>query len=236
MYSTPTECATEFGFMVSHELRAKLRVMNGLVDLLREELSDDATATARYSLVQLGESVSQMQNMLTALLNMAKPNAPHLLRKETDLSVMALHIVEQLQLLEPTRQVQVHVQSDVRAVGEPTLLYEVLQNLLSNAWKFTRCRTDARIEFGVSHECGEPIYCVRDNGIGIETRQIGDLFKPFVRLENVGDIPGEGVGLYAVKRIVERHGGQVWASTDHLPGAKVCFTLGAAGKRSIGAN
>jgi signal transduction histidine kinase len=143
-----------------------------------------------------------------------------------DLGAIIHELVLDLRMAEPQRRVSIEVADDMCAYGQPDLIREVLQNLLSNAWKFTAQRVDARIEFGVCDDA-ERVFYVRDNGVGIDMQRTNELFQPFKRLHNDKHYEGTGVGLASVKRIIERHGGRVWAQAEPAQGTKLCFTLGA---------
>jgi light-regulated signal transduction histidine kinase (bacteriophytochrome) len=115
-------------------------------------------------------------------------------------------------------------------MGDPRLLHALLENLLGNAWKFTRERTRAIIELGVLDHAGSPVYSIRDNGAGFDMAHASKLFAPFQRLHAASEFAGTGIGLATVKRIVDRHGGRVWAEGEVDRGAAVHFTLAAAGR------
>jgi light-regulated signal transduction histidine kinase (bacteriophytochrome) len=123
--------------------------------------------------------------------------------------------------------VEARVAPGLAAAGDPRLLALVVQNLLENAWKFTRGRDPARVEFGQEMHGGEAAYFVRDNGAGFDPAYAGQLFGSFQRLHHANEFEGHGIGLASVKRVVERHGGRVWAEGAEGRGATFYFTLGA---------
>jgi light-regulated signal transduction histidine kinase (bacteriophytochrome) len=141
------------------------------------------------------------------------------------LSNLAREILQDFHTVDPERRVSCIVAEGVTAQCDPTLIRSLLQNLLSNAWKFTRSRANAMIEFGVTHHAGSPIYFVRDNGIGFEMVHAENLFNPFYRLHTPSEYEGNGIGLATVQRIVHRHGGRVRAESEPEQGATFYFTL-----------
>lgn len=143
-----------------------------------------------------------------------------------DLSAMARAIMRGLQQTEPNRKVDVITAMNVRANGDAQLLRVALENLLGNAWKFTAQRDGARVEFGVEDSGSGPVFVVRDNGAGFDTAYAQKLFEPFERLHGIHEFPGTGIGLAIVRRVVERHGGRVWAEATPGVGATLRFTLG----------
>ena len=128
----------------------------------------------------------------------------------------------------PERRPEVTIQAGITARGDPGLLRVVLENLLSNAWKFSGMNPHARIEFGADETPEGRGYFVRDNGVGFDMRHAASLFQPFHRLHPAGQFEGTGVGLATVQRIGRRHGGRIWADSEEGKGATFYFTLGAA--------
>jgi signal transduction histidine kinase len=153
---------------------------------------------------------------------MARLSRGDLRLRPLDLSRMAADTIAELRASEPQRSVEVDIQQGLAAVGDSGLARSLLQNLLGNAWKFTRQREDARIEFGRS---GEGEFFVRDNGAGFDPQYTDKLFRPFQRLHSDADFAGHGIGLASVKRIIERHGGTLRAEGRPGEGATFYFTL-----------
>jgi signal transduction histidine kinase len=142
-----------------------------------------------------------------------------------DLSVLAEAAIEDLRHLSPDRTVDVDIAPSMRARGDPRLLRVVLDNLLGNAFKFTATRPHAHIEFGAAVDGGERAFFVRDDGVGFDPRYAGRLFRAFQRLHSTRDFPGTGIGLTTVQRVVQRHGGRIWARSEPDHGATFFFTL-----------
>jgi len=215
-----------FNYMVSHDIRASLRVLDGLANVLLEDIHSHRPAVALQNLHRLHTSIGNMHGMVKELLNMSRPDR-RVQRHRVDLGAIIHELVQDLRTAEPHRKVSVQIADNLIAYGQPDLIREALQNLLFNAWKFTAQRPDAHIEFGVSDQ-GEPerVFYVRDNGVGIDMQRAAEMFQPFKRLHDEPHYEGTGVGLASVKRIIERHGGRVWAQAEPVQGTKLCFTLG----------
>jgi signal transduction histidine kinase len=166
-----------------------------------------------------------MEGLIESLLTLSRVTNSEMNREEVDLSKLVGEIVDGMQLAEPERRVVFDIASNVTTHGDSPLLKIVLENLLGNAWKFTKMRDEARIEFGVAEAAGERVYFVRDNGAGFDMKNAANLFKPFQRLHNPANFPGTGVGLATVQRIIQRHGGRVWGEGAVDQGAVLYFTL-----------
>jgi signal transduction histidine kinase len=214
-----------FNYMVSHDIRASLRVLDGLAKVLMEDIHGNRPVVALQNLNRLQSSIGNMHGMVQELLTMSRSDKSALRRRKVDLGAIMRELVCDQQTAEPQRQVSVEVADNLQACAQPDLIREVLQNLLCNAWKFTAQRADARIHFGVSED-GERVFYVRDNGVGFEMQRAAEVFQPFKRLHADQGYEGTGVGLASVKRIIERHGGRVWAMAEPGRGTRLCFTLG----------
>ena len=168
-----------------------------------------------------------MNSMIDALLTLSQLSSRPLARQPVNLTQLAGYIADDLRRQAPERQVEVHIEDGLQAQGDPTLLRVVLENLLGNAWKYTARTPDAQIWFGAALHDGQPAYCVRDNGAGFDMRFADRLFGVFQRLHSANDFQGTGVGLASVRRIVRRHGGEIWAESEVQRGSRFCFTLPA---------
>jgi light-regulated signal transduction histidine kinase (bacteriophytochrome) len=142
-----------------------------------------------------------------------------------DLSALAGAILNDLKQLHPQREVQTRIAADVRATCDASLLRIALENLLRNAWKFTGRQRAALISFGILQKEGRTVYFVRDNGAGFDMQYAGKLFGPFQRMHGVQEFEGTGIGLAIVHRIIQRHGGRIWAEAAPGEGATFYFTL-----------
>lgn len=216
-----------FAYSVSHDLRSPLNTIHGFSQLLAKIDAEHISDKGKHYLNRIGVGVMQMGELIEGLLTLAHLSREQLKLEGVDLSALARRIENECREREPGRQVQVTVQDGLIAQGDPRLLSAVLQNLLANAWKFSSKQPQARIEVG--SELGaedDTIFFVRDNGAGFDMAFTHKLFGTFERLHSPGDFPGTGIGLATVKRVIERHGGRVWAEGKPNAGATFFFTLG----------
>ncbi|HCC47911.1 MAG TPA: hypothetical protein DEQ38_07340 [Elusimicrobia bacterium] len=214
-----------FTYSASHDLRAPLRRIDGFSSLLEEDCAAQLSEEGREHLGRIRAGCRQMAQVIDSLLRLSRVMRQELDMKELDLSALAEEIFAGLRETEPLRKVQFTAAGGLTAVGDRVLLGEVLENLLSNAWKFTGKTAAPVIEFGASEKDGERIYFVRDNGKGFDMKYAGKLFRPFQRLHSPAEFPGTGIGLTTVQRIIERHGGRIWVEGEEDRGAVFYFTL-----------
>ena len=221
-----------FSYSVSHDLRAPLRHIGGFSKMLAEEYGQTLAPGAHHYLDRIQAGTQKMGLLVDELLNLARVGRHALNRQVTKLNPIVADLVT---ILEPDvegRQVD-WVISDLPAVEcDPVLVTQVLQNLLANALKFTRPRPRAVIEVGYRQdenlEDGQPVFMVRDNGIGFNMKYVDKLFGVFQRLHRAEDFEGTGIGLVTVQRIVHKHGGRVWVEGEVDKGAAFYFTLSAS--------
>lgn len=211
-----------FGFSVSHDLRAPLRHLSGYAQILAEEHGHELPDSAKELVTRIGERARYMNALIDGLMQVARVSRDPLSPRDVDLSAIATAIVEDLRRAEPQREVKVDIDPQMRVHGDPILLRTLMQNLIGNAWKYTRKVPAAHIRVG-----GEAHgrFCVRDNGVGFDPRFAQRLFTPFQRLHSASEYEGTGVGLATARRIVERHGGSIQAESKPQEGASFCFTL-----------
>ncbi len=215
-----------FSYTVAHDLRAPLRSIDGFSHLLEERCGAGADAEAREYIQRVRGAAGRMGRLIDDMLELARLSRVELNRETVDLSAMAREIAGELAEQEPQRQAEVCIAAGVTAVGDPPLLRALLQNLLDNAWKYTAKHPTARIEFGSRRlEDGRLAYFVKDDGAGFDMAHANKLFGLFQRLHHPKDFDGTGVGLATVQRIVERHGGEIWAEGAVEQGATFSFTL-----------
>jgi light-regulated signal transduction histidine kinase (bacteriophytochrome) len=212
-----------FSYSVSHDLRAPLGAINGFSKALALKLEGQPDDRVHHYLSRIQAGVEKMEQLIDALLSLAKVARAPLNYGPVDLSVIARETLEGLQVQHPERQVGAQVEDGLDAQGDARLLRLVLENLIGNAWKFTSHRKDARIEVGRLQ--GGSVFFVRDNGVGFDMRYAGKLFGVFQRLHLADEYEGTGVGLALVQRIIHRHGGRVWADAEAERGATFYFTL-----------
>lgn len=214
-----------FSSSVSHDLRSPLRAIEGFSQALREDHASGLTQDAQLLLERIQHATRRMAQLIDDLLGLARVSRSELRREDVDLTAMTSSIFERLRQENPDRNPAFVVIPDARAHADPRLIRVVLENLLSNAWKFTGKTSEARIEFGAMEEEGRKVYYVRDNGAGFDMAYASRLFKPFERLHQMTEFDGTGIGLATVHRIIERHGGRVWAEGVPDRGATIYFTL-----------
>jgi light-regulated signal transduction histidine kinase (bacteriophytochrome) len=171
-----------------------------------------------------------MAGVIDSLLKLSRLMRQAITRVPLDLSAMAEETAANLREAEPDRAVAFSAAPGLAACGDRTLVGEVLENLISNAWKFSRRTAEPKVEFGFDGRDGEGAFFVRDNGAGFDMEYAGNLFRPFQRLHAATDFPGTGIGLVTCRRIIERHGGRIWAEGEPGRGAVFYFTL-PGGKR-----
>jgi light-regulated signal transduction histidine kinase (bacteriophytochrome) len=215
-----------FSYSVSHDLRAPLRSIDGFSQALLEDCLDQLNPEGQDYLRRIRSATQRMGQLIDDLLNLSRVTRSDLQKGVVDLSQLASRICNHLQQAHPERQVEIEIQPNLSAHGDLHLLQVVLENLFNNAWKFTDGQPQAKIEFGrVGAENGRLVYFVRDNGVGFDMAFAGKLFKPFQRLHQMHEFPGNGIGLATVQRIIHRHGGEVWAEGTLNQGAAFNFTL-----------
>lgn len=212
-----------FAYSVSHDLRAPLRAIDGFSQVLEEDYAPSLDAQARNYLGRVRGAARRMADLIDALLQLARVARQAITPVPVDLSAAAEAITADLKAVEPEREVELVIAPGVRALGEPMLLHAVLENLIGNAWKFTRKKAGARIEFGFNGT----EYFVADNGAGFDMAYANKLFGAFQRLHSADEYEGTGIGLATVARIVHRHGGEIRAEGTVGAGARFWFTLPA---------
>jgi PAS domain S-box-containing protein len=214
-----------FSYSVSHDLRAPLRGIDGFSQALLEDYAGKLDAKGKEHLQRVRAASQRMAQLIDDMLNLSRVTRSEMCREAVDLSALARTISGQLKKTEPERPVEFIIRPGLVVDGDPRLFQVALENLLSNAWKFTSKRPSARIEFGVIQNDGIPTYFVRDNGAGFEMAYADKLFGAFQRLHTTAEFPGTGIGLATVQRIIHRHGGRIWAEGAVEQGATFYFTL-----------
>jgi len=215
-----------FSYSVSHDLRAPLRAINGFSAALLEDEAENLSANGRADLERVIDAATKMGCLIDDLLRLAKLNKDMLNVQLVSLSEIVENSLLHLEKSEPHRSVEYVIEEKVFAMADPGLIQVVMENLVSNAWKFTRYQPRPRIEFGAINNSSESIYFLRDNGIGFDMRFVEKIFQTFSRLHNGQDYEGSGIGLATTKRIIGRHNGKVWVDAAPNSGACFYFTLG----------
>jgi len=214
-----------FAYLIAHDLRAPLRGINGFSHILMEDYAERLDEQGRDYLRRVREATGHMGQMIDELLDLSRITRATLRRETVDLSDLAKGIAGEVRAGNPDRRGEFVIAGGLVAEGDRRLLRVALANLLDNAWKYTRRNPEARIEFGAERREGEVAYFVRDNGVGFDMAYAGKLFGAFQRLHAADEFEGTGIGLAAVERVIERHGGQVWAEGEVGRGATFYFTL-----------
>jgi len=215
-------------YAVAHDLRAPLRAINGFTQVFVAEHGEELDAAGKDLLARVVANATRMGEMIDSLLDLARLARTKLHQVDVDLVEIAERVLSDLKAAEPKRHVELITPRHARVQGDPKLLRLVLENLLSNSWKFTRQRTLARIELGSIADADTTTYFVRDNGAGFDMTYREKLFTAFQRLHRAEDFEGTGIGLASVARIVHRHGGRIWAEGAVDQGATFFFTLPGA--------
>lgn len=215
-----------FAYSVSHDLRAPLRSIDGYGEALAEELGEQLPEDAGRYLEKIRTSTQRMGQLIEELLKLSRLSRAEMRYDTVDLTAMVRQIVDEHRQRQPERQVAITVWEGMTATGDPHLIRVVMENLLSNAWKFTGHTEHAGIEVGKMEEAGRSVYFVRDNGVGFDMAYSDKLFGVFQRLHGQNEFPGTGIGLATVHRIIRRHGGRIWVNAAPGRGAVFFFTLG----------
>jgi len=218
-----------FSYSVSHDLRAPLRTIKGFSEILIEDYLDELDADAQMMLKKVMRGADNMGELINGLLDLSRMQRQELVRQQVNLSDMANYIVSDMRTNDPQRQVKVEIEADIQVQGDQRMLQSVIENLLNNAWKYSSKTENAEIAFATlarQKDQEQTTYFVKDNGAGFNMKYIDKLFGTFQRLHTEDDFAGTGVGLATVKRIIEKHGGKIWAEAEVNEGATFYFTLG----------
>jgi PAS domain S-box-containing protein len=214
-----------FSYSVSHDLRAPLRSIDGFSHVLLEDYSDQLPEEGRNYLERVRAAAQRMAILIDDLLNLSRVTRTAVQPRFINLSKMAQEILQGMQENQLERDANVSITPDLMVEADPHLMHIVLENLLSNAWKFTSKQTQTLIEFGQKAHAKERTFFVRDNGVGFNMEYADKLFGVFQRLHSVSEFPGTGVGLATVQRIITIHGGHIWAESAEGKGTTFYFTL-----------
>lgn len=214
-----------FAYSVSHDLRAPLRSIDGFSQILLDEHSDTLDEKGKDCLRRVRAGSQRMGELIDDLLKLSRVSRAEIRHEDVDLSRLAHMIADELKKAHPERSVEFVIADGIVGNGDSQLLRIAMENLFDNAYKFTRDNKNARIEFGIDTKEGEPFYFIRDNGVGFDMEFSNKLFGVFQRLHARSAFEGTGIGLATVQRIMNKHGGRIWAEAEVGKGAKFCFTL-----------
>lgn len=215
----------QFAFSVSHDLRAPLRWITGFSKILIEDQAENLDAESKNHLYRILDAGDNMGKRVDSLLEISRLTRRKLQRDRVDLGLIARGIAEDLRKSHPESNVEFLIATELPVEVDDQLMRVAIENLLDNAWKFTRDQSHPRIEFGAFDGEDERVYFVRDNGAGFDETYADNLFGPFQRLHTNEEFEGTGLGLATVQRIIHRHGGRVWAEGETGKGAAFFFTL-----------
>jgi len=215
-----------FSYSASHDLQAPVRWIEGFSRAMMEDYKDKLDEKGNNFLRRINEAAKQITELINDLLKLSHITQAPIKKDPVDLSALASSVATEIKNTSPEREIEFIIKDGVTVMGDYNLLRIMLANLLGNACKFTSPHPAARIEFGMTEKDGKPVYFVRDDGIGFDPKYLDQLFTPFQRLHNEKDFPGTGIGLATVRRVIMRHGGQVWAEGEPGKGATFYFTLG----------
>ena len=214
-----------FSASIAHDLRTPLRAINGFASTVLLDYGDKLGADATKQLERIMSGAVRMGELIDALLSLARITRAEMTEEPVDLAELARDVVEQLRAIESARAIEVVIGEDMRTVGDPVLLRALLENLIGNAWKFTRTKPLPRIEIARVQGLAQNVLMVRDNGSGFDMQHADRLFTPFARLHAPKDNDGTGIGLAIVERIVRRHGGKLWVAAAKDEGATFWISL-----------
>lgn len=214
-----------FNYSVSHDLRAPVRGIEGFSQLLLEDCADELGESGKHYVSRIRTAVTRMGGLIDALLDLSRLSRTKIVPQSLDMSPLAASVIEDLREREPQREVLVCIEENLKVVGDRMLLRIVLENLLGNAWKFTKFTPEARIEVRRCVEDDAMVFVIQDNGAGFDMAYANKLFEPFQRLHTPTEFEGTGIGLATVQRIIHKHGGRIWAESEPGQGACFYFTL-----------
>jgi signal transduction histidine kinase len=214
-----------FSYSVAHDLRAPLRSIDGFSQAVLEDYADKLDAEGVHQLQRVRAASQRMSVLIDDLLNLARITRSEVQKRNLNLSSLAESVAAEFKKNDPERSVEFVIEENLFAEADPQLLRIVFENLLGNAWKYTSRHVHARIEFGKSQQDTRLPYFVRDDGAGFDPRHAARLFGAFQRLHSTSEFPGTGIGLATVQRIVQKHGGVIWAEAALEKGATFFFTL-----------
>ena len=216
-----------FAYAVSHDLRAPLRAMSGFSEALIEDHASQLDDEARQYLDQIIIASGKMNELIDGILVLSRSTRGELQRQDVNLSEIARQQIDRLLRAGTDREteVEVEIEPDLIVKADPATIEAVVNNLIDNAWKYTRNTSKPRISFKTGLLDEAPAFCVEDNGAGFDMAHADKLFKAFQRLHRQDEFPGTGIGLATVDRIIKRHGGRIEANASAGQGARFCFTL-----------
>ena len=214
-----------FAYSVSHDLRAPLRTIDGFSHALLDDYDDKLDVQGKDYLRRVRAATQMMAQLIDDMLKLSRVTRTEMNIEKVNLTQIARSVIDELQKSQPERLINIKIADGLEDTADSRLMRVALENLLGNAWKFTGKQAEAVIEFGATKEGGRKVYFIRDNGAGFDMAYVDKLFAPFQRLHTMEEYPGTGIGLATVQRIINRHGGRVWAKGQVGKGATFYFSL-----------
>jgi light-regulated signal transduction histidine kinase (bacteriophytochrome) len=215
-----------FSYSVSHDLRAPLRSIDGFSQALLEDYASKLDKQGEEYLHRVRNATKRMEQLIDDMLRLSRLTRTEMTIETVDLGKIANTVINELKKTDPSRNYKFKTQKNILTDGDANLLSILLENLLGNAWKFTKKCKQTEIEFGKKQQDKETVFFIRDNGAGFNMKYADKLFIPFQRLHDDAEYPGTGIGLGIVARIVNRHGGRIWVESEENKGTTFFFTLG----------
>ncbi|NLE00766.1 MAG: PAS domain S-box protein, partial [Fibrobacter sp.] len=214
-----------FSYSVSHDLRNPLGLIGGFTGLLVEDYSEKLDEEGRDYLKIIESNVKKMQSLINDILTLSRIGRQEITRTDVNMSATISSYIAELRNTEPDRKVECIIEDNIHVDADPRLIHLALENLLRNSWKFTAQKGTARIEFGTISQNNQLVYFIRDNGVGFDMKFAEKIFEPFKRVHAEKEFGGTGVGLSIAQKVIERHGGRIWAEGEPGSGATFFFTL-----------
>lgn len=223
---TANNALERYDITLSHDLRAPLKTILGFSKIIMSDYSSGLSGEVKEYMDRVIYNAEVMDQMITALSQLAGLSRTPMNRIPVDLSDIAEKVISQLKISEPNRNVDVNIQTHLMENVDPSLFLVVLTNILRNSWKFTRDRDIARVSFGVKEHNGKKIFFIKDNGVGFDMKYSYMLFGMFQRIPSDKRFEGTGTGLAIVKSIIDMHNGEIWADSREGVGTTIYFTVG----------
>jgi len=215
-----------FCYSVSHDLRAPLRGISGFSDIVLEDYEDKLDDIGKEYLHRIKDSTTNMSDLIDGMLQLSRVSHQDIEIEEFNLSLLAEEVIHGISSLERERKIKVEIEPDLKCKADRGLIIILLQNLLGNAWKYSAKKDISRISVFQKEVDGRPVFIIRDNGAGFDTRYADKLFEPFKRLHGESEFSGSGIGLATVKSVINKHNGKIWAESEIEQGSSFYFTLG----------